>query len=388
MTRGRRVMRKRLLVPVLMALAAAGPVMAAKDSQPSLWKTKKDLAEKKKEEQRLLAEKRQKTREEQQTLATLEQLDKKRAALRTERKRYKDEIDLTNAQVLAMRRRQRLTAGQVEESRDRLKRFLRAWRQGNPEELSSEVAYWCAYVEAGRLSNARLTKFELGQREDWLAEYLGRQKLLKENLAAKERELAKVRNRRASFLKSVRRETKKQDRLLEEINISKRQLERRVKKILESEQARRAKAAKASKASRVPASAHVGQLVWPVRGKVLRRYGRQKHREFNAIVYSPGIEIAARQGSQIKAAAKGRVVHADWLKGYGRVMIVDHGSGFYTVYGHLQDFLVKEKQEVKRGMAIGTVGNTGYTGEPSLYFEVRVKGRDKNPMHYLSRSAS
>jgi septal ring factor EnvC (AmiA/AmiB activator) len=112
------------------------------------------------------------------------------------------------------------------------------------------------------------------------------------------------------------------------------------------------------------------------------------HSEFNAVVYSSGLEIAAREGTVVRAAGSGRVVHSDWLEGYGRVMIVDHGNGLFTMYGHLQDVLVVTKQEVRQGMPIGTVGNTGSVGSPSLYFEVRDRGRAKDPRSYLSRSSS
>ncbi|MEK7765098.1 MAG: peptidoglycan DD-metalloendopeptidase family protein, partial [bacterium] len=68
----------------------------------------------------------------------------------------------------------------------------------------------------------------------------------------------------------------------------------------------------------------------------------------------------------------------------GRVMIVDHGNGFYTVYGHLEDSLVEKGADVQRGTRVGTVGDDGTAGRPSLYFEVRSRGKAVDPMKYLS----
>ena len=132
-------------------------------------------------------------------------------------------------------------------------------------------------------------------------------------------------------------------------------------------------------------TARVGQLLWPVKGPLLRRFGRQKHEAFNATVFSTGIEIKAKEGTPVRAAESGRVVFLDWLTGYGRVMIVDHGSSFHSLYGHLQDTAAGVGSRVNRGAVIGTVGDTGSLGAPSLYFEVRHYGQPADPRRYLGR---
>ncbi len=374
---------KRIAVFLFAAMLMVDGAESAAKKSPSLWRTKKDIAAKKQKERRIKAEKRKKVKEEQRTLAELERLDKNGAALRKELKGYQDEIGHTNAQIVAMRRRQKLTTAEMDSSRDRLREFLRAWRQGSSGGEQAESAIWCASAEAGRLSNARLSRFELKQREGYLKEYRVRQESLKSRIAKKKREVEAVRSSRARLLRSVRASKKRMDRLLAETVSSRRGLESRMSRIL-SEQRRlaRVRAARSSRA-RAPASSFAGSLAWPVRGKVVRKFGKHKHAEFNAVVYSSGVEIAARRGSPVTAAASGRVVHQGWIKGYGRVMIVDHGNDFWTVYGHLQDFRVREKQTVKRGMVIGTVGDTGSLRGVSLYFEVRVKGVAKNPKIYL-----
>lgn len=372
-------------IMALLALLVVGAEGAAEKS-PSLWRTRKELSEAKEKEKALAAQKRQKAQEERKTLSELERLDKKAAAVRAELRAYEEEIGATNAQIMATRRRHELTAGQVDASKERLKGFLQAWRQGEPEGLQAQVALWCASAEAGRLSSARLSKFHLRQRADMLGEYRVRQEVLKRNIAGKKKELETTIGQRRSFLKRVRASKERTERLLAETQASRQEFERLVEEIAERQ--RRAARAEVARAAGLPSGTFVGRLIRPVEGRLLRRYGRQRHKEFNAVVYCSGIEVAAEPGAPVRAAARGRVVHRGWLKGYGRVMIVDHGGDLYTVYGHLQDFRAQEKQQVAEGAVIATAGDTGSLGGVSLYFEVRVKGQAKDPQLYLKRQYS
>jgi septal ring factor EnvC (AmiA/AmiB activator) len=223
-----------------------------------------------------------------------------------------------------------------------------------------------------------MTRFDLQQRSIRQGDRLASLRRLRRGLAAKERELAAALRARGEFLKTVRLEKVQQQDLLREYVTSGRALERVVGRL--AEEARAAKSAVL-----VPSTARVGQLLWPVRGPLLRRFGRQKHEDFNATVFSTGIEIKAKEGTPVRAAESGRVVFLDWLTGYGRVMIVDHGSSFHTLYGHLQDTAAGVGSRVIRGAVVGTVGDTGSLGAPSLYFEVRHYGQPADPRRYLGR---
>ena len=100
-----------------------------------------------------------------------------------------------------------------------------------------------------------------------------------------------------------------------------------------------------------------------------------------------GIDISTAAGSPVQAVQAGTVAYADAFAGFGRVVIVDHGGRFYTLYGHLASVDVSKGAAVQAGAEIGTVGMAP-TGAPSLYFEVRIDGRPADPVQWLKPASS
>ena len=139
---------------------------------------------------------------------------------------------------------------------------------------------------------------------------------------------------------------------------------------------RKANAAKTTK----PGS---GVLAWPVVGAVTSGFGYRIHPIFNVRKLHTGIDIDADMGDPIKAAAGGTVVSAGWRGGYGKCVVITHGGGLATLYGHQSEILVSVGETVKRGEVIGKVGSTGYSTGPHLHFEVRVNGSPVDPLGYL-----
>lgn len=124
-----------------------------------------------------------------------------------------------------------------------------------------------------------------------------------------------------------------------------------------------------------------GQLMWPVRGRTLHGFGEQQQGELRW----KGMVIEAREGSEVKAVADGRVLLADWLQGYGLMVVVEHGKGDMSVYGYNQSALVNVGAQVRAGQPIALVGTSGGQGTPSLYFEIRRQGQAVNPLPWLGR---
>lgn len=137
-----------------------------------------------------------------------------------------------------------------------------------------------------------------------------------------------------------------------------------------------ATAAIASRSSGVTAG--TGALNWPKTGKITSPYGTRSRGFHN------GIDIAAKTGDRISAAAGGKVVLASWSGGYGNCILIDHGNGMKTRYAHLSGYNVKVGDIVTRGEQIGRAGNTGNSTGPHLHFEVIVNGKTKNPINYLN----
>ncbi|ANS45400.1 Murein hydrolase activator EnvC [Serratia inhibens PRI-2C] len=124
-----------------------------------------------------------------------------------------------------------------------------------------------------------------------------------------------------------------------------------------------------------------GQAIWPVRGRTLHSFGEQLQGELRW----KGMVISAAEGSEVKAIADGRVLLADWLQGYGLVVVVEHGKGDMSLYGYNQSALVNVGAQVRAGQPIALVGTSGGQGTPSLYFEIRRQGQAVNPLPWLGR---
>jgi septal ring factor EnvC (AmiA/AmiB activator) len=124
-----------------------------------------------------------------------------------------------------------------------------------------------------------------------------------------------------------------------------------------------------------------GRLHLPVRGTVASRFG--KLRPEGGTTWK-GLFIRAAEGTDVKAIAAGRVVYADWLRGFGNLLVIDHGDGFLSVYGNNQSLLKETGQTVRPGEAIATVGNSGGNPESGLYFELRHQGQAFDPLRWVS----
>ena len=126
-----------------------------------------------------------------------------------------------------------------------------------------------------------------------------------------------------------------------------------------------------------------GRMPWPVLGRVTARFGSQRHAKYATVTFNSGIDIAARASESVRSVAGGRVEYVSWLDGYGRTVIVNHGDGYYTVYAHLSEVMVAEKQPVEPGDLLGRVGDTGSLDGTKLHFEVRNKAQAIDPLTWL-----
>lgn len=120
-------------------------------------------------------------------------------------------------------------------------------------------------------------------------------------------------------------------------------------------------------------------LIRPLRGPVTSRFGYRRHPLFRRNHFHTGTDISAPRGTPVPAAHAGKVLFAGWYGGYGKLVILDHGDGVSTLYGHLSRISVKPGQTVSRRQVIGYVGSTGYSTGPHLHYEIRLNGRPINP---------
>jgi murein hydrolase activator len=136
----------------------------------------------------------------------------------------------------------------------------------------------------------------------------------------------------------------------------------------------------------VPFYEKKGKLPWPIAGRVITRYGLEKHPQFNTVVMNNGIEIAPRKDeSVIRSVHSGKVVYADYFQGYGNLIIIDHGMNYYSLYGHCADFLVNRGDFVRVDQPIAEVGDSGSLNGLCLYLEIRYKTKPLDPLQWLKR---
>ncbi|MBL3540167.1 murein hydrolase activator EnvC [Aminivibrio sp.] len=128
-----------------------------------------------------------------------------------------------------------------------------------------------------------------------------------------------------------------------------------------------------------------GQLSWPVQGQITSTFGARVHPVFKTKTMHTGMDIRAPRGTPVRAAGPGEVLFAGWLRGYGQVIIIDHGNNLSSVYAHLSSMSVREGAAVRKGQTIGAVGSTGTATGAHLHFEVRVGGDARDPMRYLRK---
>jgi septal ring factor EnvC (AmiA/AmiB activator) len=128
-----------------------------------------------------------------------------------------------------------------------------------------------------------------------------------------------------------------------------------------------------------------GQLPWPVEGSIVAGFGRQVHARFGTETTRRGVDIAAAEGAPIRAVHGGTILYRGRLRGYGNLVILDHGEGYYTLYAHVADVLVDQGARVKAGQTIAQVGEMGSVDGPRLYFEVRYQGQAEDPQQWLRR---
>jgi murein DD-endopeptidase MepM/ murein hydrolase activator NlpD len=127
---------------------------------------------------------------------------------------------------------------------------------------------------------------------------------------------------------------------------------------------------------------------WPISGRLVDGFGHRSDPFSGEGAMHTGIDISAPMGTSVKATADGIVMYANWNTGYGRCVIVDHGNGYQTLYGHLSQIGVIEGEEIRQGEIVGRVGNSGRSTGPHLHYEVRVHSTPVNPYRFLSQSAA
>lgn len=284
--------------------------------------------------------------------------------------------------------------------------------QQNPEKFSRTLTYYDYLAEArmGQLTAFNETLRQLANVEQDISHHQQQLQVQKGELDSRSAQLAEVRKERQQALAKLNKDYAARDQRLKAREQEQAELGR-VLKTIEETLARQAREAEAQRqrelaAAREKPSAPAatgkraesgplvssgatyggpfanakGKLPWPVNGRVVARYGTPRGED--ARTKWDGVLIGATAGSQVRAVHGGRVVFADWLRGSGLLVILDHGNGYLTLYGHNQSLLKDAGDIVKAGEPIATVGTSGGQDTPALYFAIRQQGRASDPAQW------
>lgn len=216
------------------------------------------------------------------------------------------------------------------------------------------------------ISQLQLVRTELTEKQQQLAATL----LV---LQQQQQQLAQAKNKQQQAVSSLQDTLKKQGRQLEYLRQNESSLQTTLEQL-------RKLAEKARELTGL--SKQKGKLSWPLSGSLLQKFGENRQGGLS----SRGILIQGKEGESVKAVADGQVIYADWLKGYGWVIVLDHGAGFMSLYGHNQNLLKQPGARINAGEIIAQAGMSGGQAAAGLYFEIRDKGEAVNPLQWLNQS--
>ncbi|WP_272992599.1 murein hydrolase activator EnvC family protein [Porticoccus hydrocarbonoclasticus] len=251
--------------------------------------------------------------------------------------------------------------------------------QEDPEKFSRSLKYYDYFLaaRAEKLASYRqthqqleTTKSDIASREQSLAES-------RQQLAIEQQTLRENRQQREQLLTSLGKQIQNSQQTLNQLRNERQRLET-VLKALEQRAMQLA-----APASKQPFSKQKGKLPWPVSGKLTQHFGAVR----NADITWSGWLMQAVEGLHVHSIHHGRVIFSDYLRGYGLLVIIDHGEGYMSLYAHNQVLLRETGDWVKPGERIARVGNTGGQADHALYFEIRHNGKPTNPKAWLASKA-
>ncbi len=219
----------------------------------------------------------------------------------------------------------------------------------------------------------------------------------RETLQEKQKSLEKVKNsilkkksqiddqkkKKTVLLKKIRNEKKTYQAAVEELEKASRELQSLIDR-LQREIAGKKERFIPEDAKRFEALK--GKLLFPLSGKIISFYGNHTDPQLNTVIFQKGIEISAKQGQEVRAIYEGTVLYADWFKGYGNIIIIDHGGSYYSLSAHVSKLFKSVGERVEAGEVIALAGDTGSLKGNCLYFELRHHGKPLNPLKWLQNN--
>ncbi len=250
--------------------------------------------------------------------------------------------------------------------------------QQQPQQLSRQLAYYDYFNRArSEQIDAYLDTIEqLDQLEPAINQATSELTQSKQQLSDKRKALQAQNQQRRDNLQQISASLKNNQQRQQQLSRDRRRLEQLLQAMEES-------IADLVVPDQQPFKARRGKLPWPAKGRLSQRFGSLRN---DGKQRWQGVILNAREGSAVRAVHHGRVLFADWFRGSGLLVIIDHGDGYMTLYAHNQSLLVEPGEWVDSGATIATVGNSGGRRQAGLYFEIRYRGQPTNPQRWCRRA--
>ena len=365
-----------LFCPSLTAAATASPEQEYRKLQEKLSEERKKLGEAQERERSVLDE--------------LDTVNMTLSEVETDLTKYRKNLKQTEAAIGQINREIARTRSSIERQKNWIRRKLRGMNRlgyGGDEltrilstqDMAQLMRTW-KYLEVltryehrilqGHGDNLKKLAEDLKKLENLKAELKTRE----EKVQSKEHELAEKKKEKERVLHAVRTEKVTRQKMIAELkDASQRMLEI----IRESSRTDDYEGKGFSQLK--------GRLIWPSDGSIAIPYGSQKDPLFETPVFRNGIHIQTDASADARSVYAGKVIFAEWFKGFGQLIIVNHGSGYHTLYGNLSEIFSRVGDIIKENHVIGKVGTSGMLNAPGIYFEIRYKGKPLDPTQWLKK---
>ncbi len=347
----------------------------------------------KKIQERLDEEKRKLSAAQAQEASVLNELDdvnRKLYSTETDLRKYRSNLKQTEAAISSLGIEMEKVKRSLERQKNWVRRKLRAMnRLGyggdvltqilSAEDMAQLMRTW-KYLEHVTLYEQKVLKTysenlrKMAEQQEKL-EGLKREYEARQNkVRSKEEELAGKKREKETILHSVRTEKATRQKMIAELK----EASRRMLEIIRE-------STKTDDYEGKGFTQLKGKLLWPAEGKIAIPYGTQKDPQFDTPVFRNGIHIQTDASVDARAVYGGKVIFAEWFKGFGQLIIINHGSGYHTLYGNLAEIFSKVGDIIKENQVIGKVGTSGVLNAQGIYFEIRYKGKPLDPAQWLKK---
>lgn len=389
---------RRLAAPLLVLALATGPAVGQNadsltemEQRRQLEITRRQARENREAAEKLKPRQTAAIKDLQRTERSLNATRRRLKSLNQQKTRLDSQLEMTRADL-------QQSIESLNDARGRLGRRLRNMYKFGPApelevvfsttsfgQLISRWDYLVMVSEQDRLlmEDVRARKELVERLENRLEGHLRDVDRTSRQTSSENQRLAQQRKQRASTVKEIQTQREAYEAAAAELERSARQIQALLARL----ESKRKEAEKGGRAP-VPYTGDFakgqGSLEWPLRGEIVGRFGPETHPRFNTTTMNNGIDIRADIGTAVRAVAKGRVDYTSEDFGtYGQMIILNHGDGFYTLYGHLSEISVSNGQEINSGQVIGRSGDSGSLKGPVLHFEVRRGSTAQNPSSWL-----